>query len=143
MNPQWIVPVGQVLGRMDTQEWRQVALPGIHNAEEPLVIDLASDALLPWKDAQGDPQDFRKQGRGGYTYPNFDIKRSESSALNPNYQDRISGLIYPGQKKEPLDPDFLEALEASVDIDRYRLNTQMQDFGRYQLQIGIETRGSG
>lgn len=37
----------------------------------------------------------------------------------------------------PLDPDFLGTLDAYIDIDRYRLNTQMQDFGRYQLQIGF------
>jgi len=37
----------------------------------------------------------------------------------------------------PLEPDLLEAMDAYIDIERYGLNTQMQDFGRYQLQIGF------
>jgi CRISPR-associated endoribonuclease Cas6 len=37
----------------------------------------------------------------------------------------------------PLDTALLEPLEMGIDVDRYTLQTQMQDFGRYQLQVGF------
>lgn len=40
----------------------------------------------------------------------------------------------------PLDTDLLEALDLGIDVDRYTLQTQMQNFGRYQLQVGFVGR---
>jgi CRISPR-associated endoribonuclease Cas6 len=37
----------------------------------------------------------------------------------------------------PLAPELVEAFDTGIDVDRYTLNTQMQDFGRYQLQVGF------
>lgn len=37
----------------------------------------------------------------------------------------------------PLDEDLIDVLDAEIDVDRYDLKTQMQNFGRYQLQIGF------
>ena len=37
----------------------------------------------------------------------------------------------------PLDEDLIDVLDAEIDVDRYDLETQMQNFGRYQLQIGF------
>jgi CRISPR-associated endoribonuclease Cas6 len=37
----------------------------------------------------------------------------------------------------PLDKELLEAMEMGIDVDRYTLQTQMQNFGRYQLQVGF------
>lgn len=37
----------------------------------------------------------------------------------------------------PLATELLEPLEMGIDVERYTLQTQMQDFGRYQLQAGF------
>lgn len=38
---------------------------------------------------------------------------------------------------QPLAPELVEAFDMGLDVDRYTLKTQMQDFGRYQLQVGF------
>jgi CRISPR-associated endoribonuclease Cas6 len=38
---------------------------------------------------------------------------------------------------QPLAPELVEAFDMGIDVDRYTLKTQMQDFGRYQLQVGF------
>jgi CRISPR-associated endoribonuclease Cas6 len=38
---------------------------------------------------------------------------------------------------QPLIPELAEAFDTRIDVDRYTLNTQMQDFGGYQLQVGF------
>jgi CRISPR-associated endoribonuclease Cas6 len=42
-----------------------------------------------------------------------------------------------GYAPRPLDAALLESFDAWIDVERYTLQTQMQDFGRYQLQAGF------
>jgi CRISPR-associated endoribonuclease Cas6 len=37
----------------------------------------------------------------------------------------------------PLALELVEAFDVGIDVDRYTLKTQMQDFGRYKLQVGF------
>jgi CRISPR-associated endoribonuclease Cas6 len=40
----------------------------------------------------------------------------------------------------PLDESLIDVLDTEIDVDRYDLKTQMQNFGRYQLQVGFVGR---